>query len=327
MRVALHCASNGAIIHGALRQGLEALGHACTDWRPGVFADLVLLVNVSNHGAHYTYGQLPEHPRLAFVDTAEYGWDTHGDSRYANAFNTASLKHVEKNELEQRRLLRHLGGRSFPYFLREMQLSVRYPSCYHPIDYPMLAPLGPPPDLAQFKARPYDVLVSWGESHHWRVGLNSVLRALRDQDSTALRLALYDHRVPPDVYWDSLYRQTKSTLSFDGYGSGSFRVTEALSRCLLVQGPLQIQQHQPLLDGQTCVYFKATGCQSGPLEWTNLAEVLTETLADVPRCFDIYQRGYQHLIDHFTVDRWAQYVLDVCERHDWRLPTRLDLER
>jgi len=323
VRLGLHGASTGSIISGALSQGLTALGHTVEWYQAGSSYDYVLLINVSNHGPNYTYSQLPNHPKLVFVDTAEYGWMTHDDPKYAYAFSTGSLAHVEKNREEQLRLKRHLNGRSFPYFLRELQLGVNYPSCYHPIDYPMLAPLPPLANWDQFSRRLLDLTCVWGYSHPWRVYLEKKLDEHRHSD-TKLRFRLTGTRLDFHDYM-KLLESSVSTVSFDGYGSGSFRVTEALGRCLLFMGPLRIQQRIPLVDGVHCVSYSATG-SSDKLSDTNLVEIVEATLSDRKRCFEIYLEGYNFLATNLTCKAWAQYVLDVCEQHDWKRITPLSFD-
>lgn len=322
MRLGFHGASSGSIISGALTQGLTQLGHTVSAYRSGGTFDYVFLVNVSNHGQNYTYGQLPDHPRLVFVDTAEYGPLTHDDPKYAYAFSSGSLAHKEKNQAEQLRLQRHLTGRSFPYFLRELQLKVSYPDSYHPIDYPMLAPFAPPQDWQVFKSRPYDFLCVWGLSHPWRSELDRRITLHRDSQ-TSLKFRLGARTLDFFAYMNEMERSV-STVSFDGYGSGSFRVTEALTRCVLFIGPLHIRQRLNFVDGVNCVQYRVVG-RDGRFVETDLLEVAEMTLADRRRCFDIYQAGRKLAADT-TCEAWSRYVLDVCARHDWNKPTSVDFD-
>src|SRR5262249_13346030 len=112
----------------------------------------------------------------------------------------------------------------------------------------------------------------------------------------------------------------RCSVSFDGYGSGSFRITEVLCRTLLLQGPLSIRTRAPLVDGETCIMYDV---QSDGEEYlgTNLIEKMQSVVDEPERAYRIYENAYNHCMTYLTEKATAQYVLDVVEKHDYSKPT------
>jgi hypothetical protein len=322
----------GSPLQVGLTRGLMELGHEVYAYEPWIGFDLVLVFNQCAHTTDYVYPEFPAaHVPIAFVDTAEYGYFKRlpGTIRdYANAFSPGSMTHDTKNAHEQTRLRQFLEGRSFPYFLREHSRYIEFPAEYHPIDYPLyaLSVCNERPDREEYMRRDLELFVSWGASHPWRMHITEALRAcntkceirvLNDQAGELVP------RMPQGEYFQRT-RGAKASVSFDGYGSGSFRMTEVLVRTLLLQGPLSIRTRAPLLDGVTCVSYDV---QSDGEEFvgTNVGARLCEALADPDGSFGIYERGYDHCLTHLTERATAQYLLDVVHAHDWNKPTIIDV--
>lgn len=301
MRLSLWVSSQGG---SPLVYSLQLAG---LDWyRKGEAYDCTLVFNQCAHTTGYTYPEWPEGP-IAFVDTAEYG--TRCDP--INAFAEDALDHDTKNRSEQERLRNWLRGRSFPYFLREMWSWHSYPESYHPIDYP-LHPGSECKHVStreQFLARENDVACIWGLSNPQRVPITRKVKSgeakadvyVVDEDGPRLR---------QDKYYARLLN-ARSTVNYDGYGSSSFRLTEGLVRCAVLQGPLRIRTREPLEDGKTCVAF----------DTQRLSEVLRWVRNNPERLYDIYRAGYEHCMRHYTVQATLAYIERVIEAHDWRRPT------
>jgi hypothetical protein len=84
-----------------------------------------------------------------------------------------------------------------------------------------------------------------------------ITQALRDCHTRCEIDVLQDgvvNRMPQKQFFERTFA-AKASVSFDGYGSGSFRVTEVLVRSLLLQGPLSIIQRAPLIDGVHCINY------------------------------------------------------------------------
>ena len=306
-----------------LQYGLNELGHEVNArYDHGSNPDYVFIFNVSSHGKDYTYGELPNHPRLVFVDSAEYGFFTHGSPKYANAFSTMSLRHSCKNFHEQRRLMFHLAGKSFPYFLREMAGPVAYPGCYHPIDYPNAVPIPPVCSATSFINRKIDVVIGWTFSHPWREDLTRKVREAHE--AGRIKALIIDQRLPKNEYLARLQLGI-STVSFDGFGHSSFRVTEALSRCLLVNYTPPVHQRIAPADKVTCRTYEVESAGGDQVN-TDLVSVIEHAVKHKEESYEIYRRGHELLSTQLTTKAWAQYVLDRCAAHDWSVPTRLDME-
>lgn len=273
-------------------------------YRPGQVYDLVLVFNQTAHTRDYRYpDSLPDGP-IAFVDTAEYGTTM----RPWHGLTPEAMAHDTKNAAEQARLRSMLEGRSFPYFLRETWIDRGYSEAFHPIDYPLHPGAEPTraPDRDEYLARSVPVACIWGHSNACRPPITEALRSVPGAD-----VFVVDQdgpRLPFDVYARRL-EAARCTVSADGYGSGSFRVTESLVRTMLVRRPPLIRQHAPLVHGQTCIDF-----------WNDPVGALN---VDAERAFEIYARGYDHCLTHYTPAATAARILAVCEAHDWSKPTCL----
>lgn len=303
MRVGLLMSTRGSspLIHG-IREHIAGL----EDYQPGDSYDLVLIVNQTAHTKAYEY---PEFPRdstpIAFIDTAEYG--TWGQPY--NAFDVAARTHDEKNHLQQGRLEAFLRGRSFPYFLREMWKWAEYPAAYHPIDYPLPreSKCRRVPDRDEYLRRTVPLACIWGMSNAGRFPLTDEARKIPGADVYALEVD--GPRLPQETYFQRL-EAARCTMSFDGYGSSSFRLPEALVRTVLLLGPLRIRQRAPLVDGVTCFAYE-----------NNLTERVGDVLRDPEAAFEVYRAGYDHCMTHYTEAATARYIMETIERHDWSRPT------
>jgi hypothetical protein len=316
-----------------LQRGLCQLGHEVDGYDPRYGYDLVVIFNQCAHTTDYAYPEFPERDvPIAFVDSAEFGYFTRLPDRahlYANTFTETALAHDTKNRSEQERLKAYLEGRSFPYFLREFSKHVQYPVGYHPIDYPLyrLSECHDRPNREEYLRRDLDLFMSWGASHPWRMPITDGLRGCHTKSEI---LVLQDQpgaplvpRMPQAQYFGRT-RAAKASVSFDGYGSGSFRMTEVLCRTLLLQGPLSIRTRAPLVDGQTCRTYKVETAGEEFVR-TDVCCVLRDALEDVEGSYAIYERGFEHCYAHLTERATAQYLLDTVAAHDWRTPTPVDL--
>ena len=317
-----------------LRRGLEALGHVVQDYHPEGEYDLLLVCNQVAHRLDYAY---PDYPLrtcpIAFIDAAEYGYFRRlpGVIRdYANAFAPGSMTHDTKLHVQQLKLRRLLEGRSFPYFLREHSKYIEFPVCYHPIDYPLYlhSECHERPDREEYLRRPQDLFVSWGASHPWRWPITHALRAARpDQEILVLEEPRADGSLTPRMPQSEYFPKTrgaKCSVSFDGYGSGSFRRQEVLVRTVLLDGPLSIRTHAPLVDGLTCVGYEVYS-EGEEFRGTNIVDKLEWLLAHPDRAFAIYAAGYDHCWANSSEKATAEYFLATVEAHDWGKVTPLDL--
>lgn len=323
----------GSPLQGGLERGLCALGHDVVLYHPGRTDDLILMFNQTAHRQDYRYPPMPD-PKIpvAFIDSAEYGYFKRLPGvvhQYANTFSPAAMTHDTKNQQEQQRLKTFLEGKSFPYFLREHSIYIDFPLSYHPIDYPLywLSDEIREPDREEYLKRDLDLFVSWGASHPWRLHLTEALRNAHTKCEISVIEEMVNGKQTPRMdqrlYFDRT-RAAKCSVSFDGYGSGSFRVTEVLVRCLLLQGPLTIRRHKPLIDGVHCIEYQIQTEGETYLS-SNIQECLWNALRDTERSFRIYEAGYHHCRENYSEKATAQYVLDTVASHDWKVPTPLDL--
>lgn len=326
MRIAfLLSTKGGSPLVVGLENGLRQLGHDVVSYQHGQSYDLVLIFNQCAHVTTYSYPEFPENSRIAFVDCAEYGYFKRLPSvinQYAHAFSEGSMTHDTKNHAEQTRLRDFLKGKSYPYFLREFSKYVDYPSNFHPIDYPLyhysVCPILP--NREEYLARELDLFMSWGASHPWRLNLTGALRACQCNSEIFVLEENGTPRMPQQRYFNRT-RAAKTSVSFDGYGSSSFRLTEVLVRCLLLQGPLSIVTNAPLVDGVHCIEYSVENDQEQFLG-TNICDKLKEALSDPERSYRIHESGYQHCTEHYTEKATAQYVLNTIEKHDWTVTTQ-----
>lgn len=309
-----------------LERGLEQLGHEVVDYRKDHSVDLCLICNQCAHTPDYSYPEFPEKGKFAFVDCGEYGYFKRLPSvvkDYAHAFTSGSMQHDTKNAVEQTRLKEFLTGKSYPYFLREFSKHVTYPENFHPIDYPLYHHSVCPilPNREEYLARSKNLFCSWGASHPWRLDITKALRTCATNSDI---LVLEENGTPrmPQMEYFARTQAARTSVSFDGYGSSSFRLTEVLVRCLLLIGPLSIVRHAPLVDGTHCIEYGVEHDNEQFL-YTNICDKLHEALADPERSYRIYEAGYHHCSTHYTEKATAQYVLDTVERHDWSKVTQI----
>jgi hypothetical protein len=317
----------GSPLQSGLCRGLQSLGHTVEDYEPFRGYDIIVVWNQTAHNPGYAYPPFPaEHTPIVFIDSAEYGWmrrmpETVG--QYANAFAPGSVAHDTKNRYQQERLREFLEGRSFPYMIREYSKHLTWPSAYHPIDYPLYYLSEEPrrPDREEFLKRPLDLFMSWCFTHPYREHITAALRECPVQSE----IHAYDwqttFRYDQSDYF-SRQRTARCGLSFDGYGSSSFRLTEVLVRSCLLVGPLSINRHAPLIDGETCIEY-GVEADGDTFTGTNVCEVMKQAAEDPERAYRIYEAGYDHCYAHYTERATAQYVLDVVGRHDWGKVTPL----
>lgn len=291
----------GSPLQVGLERGLGELGHEVEDYQHGRGYDLIILFNQTAHCVEYEYMAWPPPSiAVAFVDSAEYGYFKRLPGvvqEYWNAFAPGSMTHDTKNSWQQRRLREFLEGRSFPYFIREKSLYLDWPANYHPIDYPTYAfsVCDEPPNREEYLRRELDLFVSWGASHPWRL---PITQALRDAHVKAEIHILEENgwaRMPqfgPGGYFARTHA-AKCSVSFDGYGSGSFRMNEVLQRCLLLMGPLTIEMRAKPQDGVHCLYYDVVGDGENFVS-TSVADVLRRALADPEEAYRMYEAGYYH---------------------------------
>lgn len=330
MRIALLISNKGGSpLIGGLQRGLVHLGHSAHEYKHGQSYDLILVCNQCAHTTDYAYPEFPEKAeRIAFIDSAEYGYFRRlpGVIRdYANAFSGGSLGHDTKNLEQQQRLFGFLSGRSFPYFLREHSVYIDFPPEYHPIDYPLyhLSVCPTAPNREEYLRRQLDLFVSWGASHPWRLHITAALRGCHVKSDIRVLEENGTPRMPQMEFFERT-RSAKCSVSFDGYGSGSFRMTEVLVRTLLLQGPLSIRRHAPLIDGTHCIEY-AVKNDGETFISTNVCEKLKEALADPERSYRIFEAGWHHCMGNYSERATAEYVLKTIEQHDWSKPTTLSL--
>lgn len=329
MRIGFYLSTmGGSPLESGLRRGLDALGHAVEDYQPGRGYDLVLVFNQSAHTPGYCYPPFPEGAPFCFIDTAEYGYFTRLPDRvhrYATVASEGARAHDTKNRAEQERLVGWLEGKSFPYFQREYSKYIPWPAAYHPIDYPLyhLSACDRHPDREEYLARSLELYCSWGASHPWRMQITDALRAADVRAEIGI-IDLDGHERMPQAEYFARTEAARCSVSYDGYGSGSFRMTEILCRTLLLQGPLSIELPAPLVDGETCVEYAV---QSGGETFfgTDIAAQLRWVLEAPEEAYRIYAAGYEHCMTHMTERATAEYLLRVVEAHDWDVPTPLDL--
>lgn len=335
MKIAFFLSSmGGSPLQIGLERGLKELGHHVEDYQNTSVYDLILVFNQASH-CPYEYPKFPRDPvPLVFVDSAEYGFSKRHPGvahAYQNTFSEGALWHETKNQAEQRKLKAFLDGKSFPYFIREYFKFLDFPPSYHPIDYPLyLGSVCPQePTLDDYVNRKMDLFLSWGISHPWRKNLTALLRACPVRSQV---LALEENGTPrmPQQEMFARTRAAKCSVSFDGYGSSSFRLTEVLVRALLLRGPLFIKLREDLTDGVNCVEYGVEGDWSA-LERcegfisSDICAKLRWALEDPERAFRIHEAGYHHCMEHWTEKATAAYVLKTVEAHDWKTATPLDL--
>ncbi len=320
----------GSPLQVGLERGLNSLGHSVDYFHNGKDKnfDVLVIFNQCAHIISYAYPDFPAYDvPVAFVDAAEYGWTRRLPTnvrQYANAFATGSMAHDTKSVHEQTRIKHYLQGRSFPYFLREYSKYIDYPEHYHPIDYPLyaLSHCSDRPSKVDYFGRLDGLFLSWGASHPWRLTITRDLR----QHPKAEVLVIEENGTPrmeQSTYFNRMVK-ARCSASFDGYGTGSFRMTEVLVRTLLLMGPLSTRVPYPLVDGQTCVAYDLM-VHGEECLGTNIKEKLDWVLDHPDEAFEIYAAGYEHCMTKLTETATAQYFLDVLGRHDWGRETKLEV--
>lgn len=289
----------------------------------------MVIFNQCAHTQSYAFPDFPAYDvPVAFVDTAEYGYFRRLPgviSQYANAFAPGSMSHDTKSIHEQTRIRNYLSGKSFPYFLREFSKHLTFPAGYHPIDYPLyhLSHCSDRPSRIDYLGRLNGLFISWGASHPWRWNITNALRSCSPHSEIKVLEENGTPRMEQSTYFNRMVR-AKCSVSFDGYGSGSFRMTEVLVRTLLLLGPLSIHTREPLIDGDTCIAFDMT-TRGEECLGTNVCDKLAECLADPEHSFRIYEAGYDHCMTHYTEVPTARYLVETIEKHDWTKPTQMEV--
>lgn len=321
----------GSPLQVSLWRGLLGLGHQVSTFhngRPRDF-DVLVILNQSSHTQHYAYPDFPPYTTpVVFIDNAEYGYFTrlpHLFNKFSNTFTPAAMQHDTKNYHEQTRLKNYLQDKSFPYFLREMHTGRVYPSSYYSIDYPLTSTsvCYTPPNKDTYLKRRLDLYISWGASHPWRW---HITRALRDVACRSYIKVIEEDGHPRLGHHEYLpgMESALASVSYDGYGSSSFRMTEVLVRCALLQGPIKHVMRYPLKDGVTCVGFDMNH-SAGEFVSTNVGVKLKEILGSPEAAFEVYRSGYDHCMTYLTETRLASDFVDTIYMHDWGKTTPLDL--
>lgn len=312
-----------------LERGLKALNHHVEQYRNGHGYDLVLVFCQVAHVTTYVYPEFPPpHIPIAFIDSSEFGYFTRLPDRvyrFANCFAPGAMAHDTKNPHEQMRLRRFLEGRSFPYMLREMSVHVNYPPSYSQLDYPtyISSECHVAPDRDEYLRRELDLFVSWGASHPWRMNITDALRRCHTKCEISVLGENGAVRIHQNIYFPRM-RAAKAGVNFSGYGVSSFRQNEILCRALLLQGPMDVRFRAPLIDGVHCVEYQVESNGENFLG-TNVCHKLRESLADPERSFQIYSQGYEFCHTNLSETATARYLLEMVSRHDWRIPTPLDI--
>lgn len=300
----------GSPLQSGLERGLIELGHNVKYGTDD--CDLVLVFNQCAHDPSYVYPDAKITAPIVFIDAAEYGpKGRENHTKYHHAFSRGSMTHDTKSEVQQRKLYDMLQGRSFPYLLREMWVDQEYPDCYHPIDYPLyhLSSRTKLDTLDEYIKRTTRVACIWGLSNPDRVSMTEVARKARKSDVYVIEQD--GPRLPQAEYFRRL-ENARCTISADGYGSGSFRMTEALVRTALLMSPLKIKTRAPLVDGETMRDFWNTNELKAEIIFMN----------EYPEgAYETYRNGFDHCHTYYTEKATAQYVLDVVASHDWSKPT------
>lgn len=324
-----HSNLGGSPLVVGLQRGLEACGHPPETFVPSRHYDLVFVFNQCAHTTAYFYPAFPSAiQKVVFIDSAEYGYFTRLPAvamNYANAFSPSSMSHDTKNRAEQERLRQFLFGRSFPYFLRDMSNYVTYPQGYHPIDYPLYAYSACPqqPNRDQYLRRDLELFVSWGASHPWRLQITQALRGCHTKCEISVIGEDGKTRMPQGQFFERT-RAAKASVSFDGYGSGSFRVHEVLVRTLLLQGPLSVRRHAPLVKGVHCLEYGVKHDGETFIS-TDVGVALRRALDNPEEAFRIHEAGYHHCMEKYTELATAQYVMAKVMAHDWSKATPLSV--
>lgn len=289
--------------------------------------DLVLIFNQCAHTTNYEYKNLEQvvkkYPKIAFIDTAEYGPTKRSPDvikDYYSTFAPGAMTHDTKNHEQQKRLFNCLNGKSFPYFLREFHKSFNFPKSYHPIDYPLYkhSECHSKPDENEYLARELELFVSWGLSNETRVEITKQLRECHRKCEIHVLEEVTANGITPRMAQAKYFNRTKSakvSVSYDGYGSSSFREMEILCRCMLLKGEMTIKQRDPLINGVHFIEYNLS----------NLKELLNYYLDNPKEAFQIYKRGYEHSFAHYTEEATADYILKTVAKHDWSKPTPLIL--
>lgn len=323
MRIAFLYSGGSPMIVG-LQRGVKLLGHTIHDYKYGVSYDLVLIFVQVSHTQDYTYPEFPTEGKFAMIDCAEYGYfrrlPEHAHN-YRHSFTVDAITHDTKNTQQQLRLRTFLNMRSYPYFLREFHKSITYPKGFYPIDYPLYMYSECPalPNRDEYLTRQKDLFVSWGASHPWRVPMTHLLRTCPVQSTVLLLEENGTPRMPQRDYFER-QREARVGISYDGYGSSSFRLTEVLVRSTLLMGPLWIHRHAPLVNGVHCLEYSVQN-DGEQFLGSNICDVLKRAIDDPEGSYNIYECGYHHCYEHYTEKATAQYVLDTVEKHDWQTHT------
>ena len=343
----------------SLQKGLVELGYDCSLYDKGNRYDYVFLFNVAGvynpvHGDWIKYSNLETiQDKIVFIDAAEYGWWTHYDcyaSVYCNAFTkkaieskslyyTAFTSEVAKQleNSEQTKLTNFLRGKSFPYFLREKYKAISYPKQYHPIDYTYtymtMSQATKVPDKTEYLNRKYDFYLRWGNSHIFRKEIIDKINSI-----PGYRIDAIGERISQSEYFKNL-EDSRISAAFDGYGSGSFRETEVLSRCTLFQGKQCIDKYHPLTEGVNFVEYEVKNTMGTAVGFgkINLAPkgapkyldcdidfLLQKYMANWDLCFQIYAAGYEHCMKYYTPRAVAKYVMEEVLNHDYSQPTPVE---
>ncbi len=317
----------GCVILEQLVYGLLQLGHTVRLFDPTLSFDYVLVFNTTAHINDYDYNNIApvKNFKFAFIDCAEYGWKWHYKEYDKDFYNCAAPKSLEMKNSNQPSLLSFLQGKSFPYFLREMREDFSYPKMYHPIDYPFhrfnLSTVSPP-NFEEYMSRPLDLYVNWGNSHPFRHEIIKILENIQCKKEIHIC-----NKINQKDYFNKI-RTARIGISFDGYGYGSFREKEILSRALLFINKKNLIEYVPLETASNCVQYSAFyKIENGELIWKgcDIKDLLERYMQDWKHCYEIYKKGYDHCMQYYTEKAMAQYVLDILQHHDFTVQTPISL--
>jgi hypothetical protein len=320
----------GSPLQGGIERGLSQLGHTVERYRHNCPFDLVIIFNQTAHCPNYVYPDFPGNSiPLAFVDSSEYGYFSRLPDRYIDYWNgltDKAISHDTKNYAEQKRLRDFLTGRSFPYFLREFSKYHEYPAGYYGVDYPLYyqSHCAKEPNREEYLRRPLDLYCSWGASHPWRLNLTDELRAVNVRSEIGI-IEQNGHTRTPQFGPGGYFEKMESAFccpNHDGYGSSGFRLTECLVRCTALVGPLTMRMRDPLVDGETAIFYDI---QSNGTEYvsSNIVERLQWIVDNREESFEIYRNGYTHCNERWTERAVAEYLLNTVTSHDYSQPTEI----
>lgn len=309
----------GAVIFGGMQRGFEQLGYPLHQFKPGGSYDYVLLFNCADHKTLCNFEGIDDITgKFGFIDTSEYGWQTHYEYYKDKLYSAFAPLTIGMKPDGHKKLINFLRNKSYPYFLREYYKGVNYHKNYHPIDYPLYWASVCKKGLSSFeeyKNRPMDLYVAWGESHQTRKNITAILEKLPLKMHVSV-----GPKIPPQQYFMNL-ESARMSVSYDGYGYGSFRETELLSRLTYFRNRQIVHQHHPLTDGLNFVEYTTEEILDDnhypEFIDSNIGDIIMDHADNIDLMYEMYVSGYRHCLDNFTEMAVAKYILKTLRNHNW----------